>query len=122
MAMPLSTTEISYQAILDSSTDMDPITSQTDEEDPVLDPMWATSSSCSHDFFDENFPLDEDIIKDMNGSEKPWDDMHHRSYFLLELSRIEQDDIRYTLSDIVDHVVVPLDMHDTYVEGNMESI
>jgi hypothetical protein len=58
----------------------------------------------------------------MNGSERPWDDMHHQSYFLPSLERIEQDDFRSTLSEIVGHVVVPLDTHDIYAEGNMESI
>ena len=48
--------------------------------------------------------------------------MHHRSYFLLDLSRIEQDDFRSTLSEIVGHVVVPLDTHCIYAEGNMASI
>jgi hypothetical protein len=62
------------------------------------------------------------FIEAMNVSNKPWDDMHHRSYFLLELARIEQDDFRSTLSEIVGHVVVPLDTHDIYAEGNMVSI
>jgi hypothetical protein len=89
MAMPLSATEIVYQVVLDSSTNHDPITSQTDEEDLVLKLVWATSSSCSHDCLDETFPSDEAIIEAMNGSDKPWDDMHHQSYFLPEISRIE---------------------------------
>jgi hypothetical protein len=38
MAMPLSTTEIAYQVVLDSSVDPDPVTSQMDEEDLVLEP------------------------------------------------------------------------------------
>jgi hypothetical protein len=38
MAMPLSGAEITYQAILDSSVDPDPIPSQTVEEDPVPSP------------------------------------------------------------------------------------
>jgi hypothetical protein len=116
MAMPLSAVEIVYQVVLDSSVDLDPITSPTDEEDPVLKPVWATSLSCSHDCLDETFPLDEAIIEAMNGSDKPWDDMHHRSYFLPELARIEQDDFRSTLSEIVGHIVVPLDTHDIYVK------
>jgi hypothetical protein len=58
----------------------------------------------------------------MNVSERPWDDMHHRSYFLPSLERIEQDDFRSPLSEIVDHVVVPLDTHGIYAEGNMASI
>jgi len=84
--------------------------------------MWATSLSCSHDYLDENFPPDEAIIESMNGSDKPWDDMHHHSYFLPEPERIKQDDFRYTLSEIVGHDVVPLDMHDIYAEGNMAII
>jgi hypothetical protein len=122
MAMPLSTVEIVYQVVLDSSADPDPVTSPTDEEDPVLRPVWATSLSCSHDFLDETFPSDEAILEAMNGSERPWDDMHHRSYFLPSLERIEQDDFRSTLSEIVGHAVVPLDTHNIYAEGNMASI
>jgi hypothetical protein len=49
MAMPLSATEITYQAILNSSMDLDPIPSPTDEEDLMSRPVWATSLSCSHD-------------------------------------------------------------------------
>jgi hypothetical protein len=92
MAMPLSVVEIVYQDILDSFADLDPITLPTEKEDPILKPVWATLLSCPHDFLDENFPSDEAIIKAMNGFDKPWDDMHHQSYFLPELARIEQDD------------------------------
>jgi hypothetical protein len=84
--------------------------------------MWATSSSCSHDNLDHNFPSDEVIIKAMNGSDRPCDDMHHRSYFLPDLAKIEKNDFRSTLSEIVGHIVVPLDMHKIYAEENMESI
>jgi hypothetical protein len=51
----------------------------------------------------------------MNGSDKPWDDMHHRSYFLPDLERIKQDDFRSTLSKVVGHAIVPLDTHGIYV-------
>jgi hypothetical protein len=122
MAMPLSATEIAYQVVLDSSVDPDPVTSPTDEEDPVLRTVWATSLSCLHDFLDETFPSEEAILEAMNGSDRPWGDMHHRSYFLPILERIEQDDFRSTLSEIVGHAVVPLDMHGIYAEGNMASI
>jgi hypothetical protein len=122
MSMPLSAMEIAYQVFLDSSAYPNPITSLRDEEDPVLKPVWDTLLSCSHDCLDETFSLDEDIIEAMNGSDKPWDDMHHHSYFLPELARIEQDDFRSTLSEIVDHVIVSLDMHEIYAKGNMASI
>ena len=48
--------------------------------------------------------------------------MHHLLYFLLELERIKQDEFQSTLSEIVSHIVVPLDTHDIYAEGNMASI
>jgi hypothetical protein len=58
----------------------------------------------------------------MNGSDRPWNDMHHRSYFLPDLVRIEQDEFRSTLSEMVSHVVVSLDTHGIYAEGNMANI
>jgi hypothetical protein len=122
MAMPLSTVEIAYQVVLDSSVDLDLVTSQTGEEDPFLDPVWATSSSFSHDCLDDTLPSDESIIEAMNGFDKTWDDMHYHSYFLPEIARIKQDDFRSTLSEIDGHGIVPLDMHDIYAEGNMASI
>jgi hypothetical protein len=69
-----------------------------------------------------NFPSDEAIIEAMNGSDKPLNDIHHHSYFLRELARIEQDDFQSTLSKIFSHVVVPLDTNDIYAEENMASI
>jgi hypothetical protein len=118
MAMLLSTAEIAYQVVLDSFIDPDPVPSSTDEEDLV----WDTSLSCSHDFLDGTLSLEEAIIEAMNGSDKPWDDMHHRSYFLPEIERIKQDDFRSTVSEIVNNVIVLLDTHDIYVEGNMVNI
>jgi hypothetical protein len=56
MSMPLSETNIVYQAILDSSVDPYPTTSLTDEVDPILRPTWATSLPCSHDSLDETLP------------------------------------------------------------------
>jgi hypothetical protein len=48
--------------------------------------------------------------------------MHDRSYFLSDLVRIEHDDFRSTLGDMVNHIVVPLDTHGIYVEGNIANI
>jgi hypothetical protein len=84
--------------------------------------VWATSLSLSHDFLDETLPSHEDILEAMNVFERPWDDMHHQSYFLPSLEKIEQDDFRSTLSEIVGHAVVPLDTHAIYAKGNMMSI
>jgi hypothetical protein len=111
-----------YQAIINTTADPDPFSSQTDEEDLVLEPVWATHSSCSHDFLDNTLPSDEAILEAMNVLDRPWDDMHHHSYFLPELVRIEHDYFRSTLSEMVGHIVVPLDMHGIYVEGDMVNI
>jgi hypothetical protein len=122
LAMPLLAANILYQVFLDSSVDLNPVTSPIDKEDPVLRPVWATSLYCSHDFLDDTFLSDEAIIEAMNGFSKPWDDMHHRSYFLPGLGRIEQDDFQYTLSEIVSHIIFPLDVHDIYAKGNLVCI
>jgi hypothetical protein len=117
--MPLSMVEIAYQYVLNTITDSDSFSSQTDEDDPVLELLWAIQSYFSHDFLDDTLPLDEAILEAIYGPNRAWDDMHHRSYFLPELVRIEQDDFRSTLSEMVGHVVVSLDMHGIYAEGNM---
>jgi hypothetical protein len=57
MAIPLSVVEITYQVVLDSFANTDPVTSHTNEEDPVLKPIWVASSSCSHDCLDDTLPL-----------------------------------------------------------------
>jgi hypothetical protein len=77
--------------------------------------VWATSSYFSHDFLDDTLTLDEAILEAMNGPDRPLDDMHHLSYFLLYLVRI-QDDFRSTLSDMLGHIMVPLDTHGIYAE------
>jgi hypothetical protein len=122
MEIPLSVVGRTYQAIVESFVDSDPISLQTDKEDHVLKPVWASSSSFSHNFLDDTFTSVEVILEAMNGPNRPWDDMHHRSYFLPKLVRIEQDDFQYTFSEIVGHVVVPINTHGIYVEGNMASI
>jgi len=58
----------------------------------------------------------------MYSPDKPWDDMHHWSYFIPDLVNIKHDVFRSTLSEMVGHIVVPLDTHGIYVEGNMENI
>jgi hypothetical protein len=119
MAMPLSAVEIAYQVVHDSYVNSDPVTVQTDEEDIFLKLIWATSLYFSRDLLNDTLPLYEKILEAMNGSDRPWNDMHHRSYFLPDLARIEQDDFRSTLREIIGHAVYPLDTHDIYVEGNM---
>jgi hypothetical protein len=59
------------------------------ELDLVLEPIWAQYSLSTQDPLDLVFPSDEAILEAMTGPDRPWDDLHHRSYFLPELRRIE---------------------------------
>jgi hypothetical protein len=122
MEMPLSVAEIVYQSILDAIVDPDPFSLQTDEDDIVLEPVWAIQYYCLHDFINYTLPSFEAILEAMYGPDRPWDDIHHRSYFLPDLVRIKEDEFISTLSEMVGHVVVPLCMHGIYAEGNMENI
>ena len=49
-------------------------------------------------------------------------DLHHRSYFLPELSRIENQEFHLRLSEDVDIPINPLPREGVFVEGNMENI
>jgi hypothetical protein len=72
-----------------------------EEVDPILEPIWVAHSSSLHDCLDDTLPSDEAILEAMSGPDRPWDDLHHRSYFLPELEWIEQDEFRSTLSEMV---------------------
>jgi hypothetical protein len=87
MSMPLSATEVAYPLVQQASANLDPTPAQ--DFDPLLEPIWAQGSLSNTDSLDLVFPSDEEVIEAMTSPDKPWDDLHHRSYFLLELSRIE---------------------------------
>jgi hypothetical protein len=55
------------------------------ELDLVLEPIWAQGSLVDTDSLDLFLPLDEVIIEAMTSLDRPWDDLHHRSYFLPDL-------------------------------------
>ena len=57
-------------------------------------PAWAVESSHAHDFLDDVFPSDEAIIEAMSGVDPPWEELHHRSYFLRVLNHMECEDFR----------------------------
>jgi hypothetical protein len=67
-------------------------------------------------------PSDEAIIEALTSPYKPWDDLHHRSYFLPELGRIEAGEFVLTMTGYRPCPINPLAMHIVYVEGNMETI
>ena len=87
--MPLLAVEVAYQAITQATVDPipDPLTVSKDLEEVYL-PVWAENSSHSIDWLDMVLPSDEAILEAMSGGDKICEDLHHRFYFLLELSRI----------------------------------
>jgi hypothetical protein len=67
-------------------------------------------------------PSDEAILEALTGLDKPWDDLHHRSYFLPKLRRIEAGEFVLTITRDRSCPINPLATHTVYTEGNMESI
>jgi hypothetical protein len=120
MSMPLSTTEVVYSLVQQASTNTDP--TPTQELDPLLEPSWAHGSLANTDSLDLILPSDEAVIEAMTSPDKPWDDLHHRSYFLPKLSRIEEGEFTMTMIGDRSCHTNPLATHKIYAEGNMETI
>ena len=67
-------------------------------------------------------PYDEAILESMCGRDNICEYVHHQSYFLLELSRIENQEFQVRLTDDVDTPINPLPREGMFAEGNMENI
>ena len=65
---PLYAIEISNQAI-QNLADSDQNPSPLEEYDPYTSPIWAINTPNNHDFLDQKFSSDEDIMEVMNISE-----------------------------------------------------
>ena len=87
--VPLPAVEVGYQAITQAAADpiLNPLIVLDDLEEVYL-PAWAKNSLHSIDFLDTVLPSDEAILEAMSGCDKICEDLHHRSYFLPELSKI----------------------------------
>jgi hypothetical protein len=86
MSMPLLAAEVAYSLFQQASTSPDPTPAQ--ELDPLLEPIWAQGSLATTDSLDLVLPSNEAVIEAMTIPDKPWEDLHHRSYFLPELNQI----------------------------------
>ena len=117
-----NTTMVAYQANIDQVAEPSPSSSRTKEEDPYVLSAWAVQSSHAHDCLDTVFPSDEVIIEAMLGVEPPWEELHHRSYFLPELDHLEREEFREVLSERIGSPVVPLSSPGLMADGNMENI
>jgi hypothetical protein len=120
MSMLVSTAEVVYSLVQQALVDTDP--TPTQELDPLLVPIWAQGSLIDTHLLDLVLPSDEAIIEAMTFPDKPWDDLHHRSYFLPELSRIEAGEFILTMIGDRSCPINPLATHEVYVKGSMETI
>jgi hypothetical protein len=120
MSMPFSAVEVAYSLVQQASANTDPTLAQ--ELDPLLEPIWAQGSLADTNSLDLILPSDEAVIEAMTSPDKPWDDLHHRSYFLLELSRIEDGEFTLTMIGDKSCPINPLATHEVYAEGNMATI
>jgi hypothetical protein len=120
MSMPLSTNEVVYSLVQQASTNPDPTPAQ--EFYPLLEPIWAQGSLANTDSLDLVLPSDEAVIEAMTSPNKPWDDLHHRSYFLPDLSRIEAREFTLTMTGDRSCPINPLATHEVYAEGNIATI
>ena len=85
-------------------------------------PAWIVESSHSHDYLDDVFPSDEAILEAMSMIEQPSEELHHRSYFLPKLDRMERDEFREILRKNIGSPVVPLSSHGQMADGNMANL
>jgi hypothetical protein len=120
MSMPLSAAEVAYSLVQQALIDIDPTPAQ--DLDSTLEPIWAQISLADTDFLDLVFPFDATVIEAMTSPEKPWDDLHHRSYFLPELRRIEAREFTLTMTGDRSCPINPLATHEVYAQGNMAII
>jgi hypothetical protein len=96
MSMPLSAAEVAYSLVQQASANPDPTPAQ--ELDPLPEPIWAQDSLATTDSLDLVWPSDEEVIEAMTSPNKPWEHLHHRSYFLPMLSRIKVGEFTVTMT------------------------
>ena len=114
---------MAYQAITQATVDSipDPLT-VSDDLDEVYLPAWAENSLHSIDCLETVLPSDEAILEAMCGRDNICEDLHHRSYFLPELSKIENQEFKVRLPDDIEVPINPLPREGVFAEGNMANI
>lgn len=79
---------------------------------------WTLDSTSAQDCLDIVLPSEEEILEAVMGVNRPWDDLHHRSYLFPHLREIGSSLSSPSTSDV--HVVLnPLAPAQFSVEGNM---
>ena len=114
----MSAAEISYQSIFDCAESI-PAPLSPEELDGDVAPAWTLSSSSTQDCLDTTLPSEEAILEAMTGIDRPWDDLHQRSYFLPDLSEVESSFPSPLSTGPIHPVLNPLAPTQVYAEGNM---
>lgn len=120
MGFPISTAELRYQSIIDSADNHSTPFSE-EELDGHVAPAWSLDSTFTMDYLDSILPSEEAILEAMMGIDQPWDDLHHRSYFLPPLQEVESRFSELCTSDagMVSNPLAPAHIH---AEGNMSVV
>lgn len=84
-------------------------------------PAWTLDSTSIMDCLDMVLPSEEAILEVMMGVDRPWEDVHHRSYFLPPLHEVKSRFSELLTSDVftVSNPLAPTHFH---VEGNISVI
>jgi hypothetical protein len=120
MSMPLSIVEVVYNIVQQTSTNPDQTPRQ--DLDLILKTISAQDSISIHDPLHLLFPFDEAILEAIIRSDRPWDDIHHRYFFLHEMGRVKEGEFTTIMNGDGTCPVNPLAVQKIYAGGNMESI
>ena len=63
------------------------------------------------------FPFDKDILEFMIGLEKIYEDIHHKYYFIPELSTIENSEFHVRLAEGIDIPINPSPRREYFPRG-----
>jgi hypothetical protein len=108
MSMPFSIQEDFLLGHSNDLNDNDHASSRIEEYNQNTSPMRTFESCLALDSLDMVFPSNKSILEAMTCIEKPWEDMNHRSCFLLKLSRMEDGDLGIIMSKYFDWYASPL--------------
>ena len=119
-AMPLNIAKERYVAIQAASDA--PVCDESHLTTSDSLPDWLKSTPSSSDHFLKIFPSDKSILEVMSLGEQPWEDIHHRSSFLPDLTTVEKDIKSIVSTDIVQHPQTPILNGDVLSERNLANI
>ena len=92
---------VTYKSIKSTSTNLDQDSSRVEEYDQYIFPIWSFSSPTYRDILDLVLPSDEASLEAMTSPKKPWEYMHHRSYFPPKLSKMKTEKKKITMNGIL---------------------